>query len=276
MVFGNAVTALGYGSAPAIATFHSEDQANWRTSYRPMVILSRLGARRAARRIVVSPDSVPILSAFGSTAFIPNGVLAPGWDVVAERSPNGRLVFARRLAPKNGLGLLLRALTAMSPESRPKVDVTAAGDKDAVSRAETQIDECSLRPYVSLVPPYAPHDWQQFLGRYSAAVVPSSWDAVCYGAIEPMSLGMPVVLCRFPGAIPILRELPPRLRLDSEFGDVAALAANLRRALEPELQSSETRRDIWRAAQRFSGAAMVDRTLEVYRQAAGDSANLPV
>lgn len=263
LVLGNILAQTA--SQPVVTTLHSSSQASWFESARLSAKLSRRAVARASARIAVSPDTLEMEASLGQFAYCPNGVEVPALpsEVESGQVAGPRAVFARRLVPKNGLLDLLDDMLAAEPGRRPALDVVAAGSQADVRAADAAITDRGLHDWVKLIPPFPPARWAEVLRQYRVAVVPSSWDAVCFGVLEPLAAGVRVVARPFPAAVAVLGDLPPnQARLvpsDARGGLAHAVAELTEKPLLPD-----ERRELRESVRPFSADAMARCVAAVY------------
>jgi glycosyltransferase involved in cell wall biosynthesis len=249
---------------PAVSTLHSSSQRAWVQSRSLSARISRRASRSLQARIGVSPDTADLTTDIGSINVIPNGVEPPAFQDRFMEPGNGRLLFARRLVEKNGLGLLLRAIKLLGP-NRPPLDVTALGSKNQVAEAVRMTKELGLEGAVTFIHPFPAGRWATAMAPYSAVVVPSDWDAVAYGILEPLSCGRIVVLTDFPAGSYIAEHLPRQMRFLAGRGDAEGLARVVRDALDADCRTeTDTRASLRNVATAFSAERMVASTTELY------------
>lgn len=171
--------------------------------------------------------------------------------------------FVGRLEPQKNVALLLEAARAL-PEAR--VAIVGGGSLEADLRARAQANP----PGQVLFTGYRA-DAADLMPAFDLFCLPSDWEGLGLVLLEAMVRGVPVAGSRA-GAIPeILADgrcgllFPPK--------DASALTALLRRALEDRASLRDlATAGLARVRADFTVEAMVRRTAEVYRRAAGESA----
>lgn len=209
--------------------------------------------------------------------YIPNGVdvrsFRPGSaDAELTRryglKDGDRVVIApRRLDPKNGIDVLVRALPALRAEV-PNVKVLLVGDGPQRPLLERVVSELGVERSVVFCGSQPRAAMQAHLRLGHVCALPSRAEAVSLAGLEAMAVGLPVVGSRVGGIPEFVRESETGSLV--EVDDPAALASALARVLRDE----SFRNSLGRAArsmveQSFSWRATAEQTLEVYRAAAG-------
>lgn len=246
----------------AVITLHSSGQGSWMESSRLTSRLSRAAARRVSQRIAVSPDTLDYAPRLGGIDYIPNGIAMPPARLLGSRRSE-RLLFARRLVHKNGLDILLKALTLLAPEERPLVDVTAAGTSSELKGLGEEIATLGLGAWIRVVRPYSPAKWAETMASYRGVALPSRWDAICFGAVEPLSVGTPLIATPFPAMADVASLIPSHLRFVADSMEPSAVADAVKRWTSSWI-SMDDRRLMREGMSRYSAEAMVDETVAIY------------
>ncbi|MEJ6002090.1 glycosyltransferase family 4 protein [Paucibacter soli] len=191
-------------------------------------------------------------------AVLPNPVKLPTpaqWQARATQA--GELLFLGRLWPEKGLPELLQAAAQLAREGQDFCLVCAGdGDHAAVRR---EAERLGLGARLVLPGWVVGERKQALLARAAVFVLPSHFEGVPIGMLEAMAWGVPVVATRVGGIPETLGEGAGWL-LDK--GDVAALTAALREALDrPEDAAARGAVGRERVQQRHA-PAMVQRRLE--------------
>jgi glycosyltransferase involved in cell wall biosynthesis len=209
--------------------------------------LARPILRRARRVLAASSWLAEAARDLGArdVDVIPSGVDVP--ESVEPEAEPPEVLYAGRLSPEKGLEELIAAANGMR--------LVVAGDGP-------------LRPRVPSALGFVPHDeLERLLGRAAVVACPSRREGFGVVCAEAMAHGRPVVASAVGGLLDLVVDgetgllVPPR--------DPHAL----RRALERLLGNEELRRRLGHAArervrQRFAWDVVVDRTLELYAEAA--------
>lgn len=281
-----AVLAAAVLRRPLVATFHGpwaleasaageQPAARWATGLRRAI--ERLVYRRAQVCIAMSGAFADMLvSDYGvpraRIQLVPLGIDAAHFPL-HERSharallglPDGATVVSvRRLVPRVGLDLAIRALAGIPAHERPQLVIGGSGPErprlEALARSAGVADRVSFFGYV-------PDDQLAlFYAAGDVCVVPSrELEGFGYGALEALAAGTPVVAVSTGGLVDLIGALEPRWLVP---WDAAALAATLSDVLrEPDDFPS---RGACRAyAARFDWPAIAAQTLAAFDRAAG-------
>jgi glycosyltransferase involved in cell wall biosynthesis len=209
--------------------------------------LARPILRRACRVLAASSWLAEAARRLGApqVAVVPSGVDVP--ESVEPEAEPPEVLYAGRLSPEKGVEELLAATEGMR--------LVVAGDGP-------------LRDRVPGALGFVPHDELEHLyGRAAVVACPSRREGFGVVCAEAMAHGRPVVATAVGGFLDLVVDeetgllVPPR--------DPAALRA----ALERALGDADLRRRLGAAArerirQRFSWDAVLDATIELYREAA--------
>jgi glycosyltransferase involved in cell wall biosynthesis len=208
--------------------------------------------------------------------YIPNGVdvrsFRPGpVEVELARSyglrEGDRVVIApRRLDPKNGIDVLVRAVPALRLEV-PNLKVLLVGDGPQRPMLERIVKELGVESCVVFCGSQPRAAMQAHLRLGHVCALPSRAEAVSLAGLEAMAVGLPVVGSRVGGIPEFVRE--------SETGSLVGVDdhVGLAHALARILRDDVFRESLGRAAresveQKFSWRATAEQTLAVYRAAA--------
>jgi glycosyltransferase involved in cell wall biosynthesis len=263
--------AVARPALPTAVWFHSEVVRPWlqyALFYHP---LARPVYERARRIVVSSPllaDHAAALEPYRDRVrVIPFGIDVAEWDATpairaraeelrAEAGSRPLILFAGRMVPYKGVGILLRAMVGL--------DVTAVLVGDGPSRAEwtALARELPLTGRVRFAGD-VPHE--ELVALYHACdifVLPSVTRAEAFGYVqlEAMACGKPVVSTRLPSGVPWVNR-HGETGLTAPPGDVDAL----RRALA-ELAADESLRGRFGRAGRLRVES--EFTMEIMRSAA--------
>lgn len=222
----------------------------WRTLVSAYVFLSGI------QRDIVAADGFPPGRLFVKPNFVHPGVAAP-------TGTEDLIVYAGRLAPVKGLGILMAAWDGyVAQRASPRVHLAIAG---AGPLQDEVAAWAATRASVDYLGALSGPDCALLLGRGRAAVVPSTWEET-FGlvAVEAMAAGVPPIasaLGSFPelitdGVDGVLFEAGNASALAEAFCDVE---------LNPERYKA-----LGRAAQRtferrFTSEVNLDQLMRVYR-----------
>jgi glycosyltransferase involved in cell wall biosynthesis len=263
--------AIARPALPIAVWFHSEvvrPRLQYALFYHP---LARPVYERARRIVVSSPllaeHAVALAPYRDRVRVIPFGIEVSRWDATpavraraaalrAEAGSRPLILFAGRMVPYKGVGVLLRAMVGL--------DVTAVLVGDGPSRAgwTALARELQLTDRVRFVGEVGHEELAALYHACHIFVLPSVTRAEAFGYVqlEAMACGKPVVSTRLPSGVPWVNRhgetgltVPP--------GDVDAL----RRALA-ELAADESLRTRFGHAGRLRVES--DFTMEIMRSAA--------
>ena len=203
---------------------------------------------RAARLVIAASTALAkeaIALGAREVRIIPSGVELP--ERVGDSAEPPEILFAGRLSPEKGILELVEAAQGMC--------LVVAGDGP-------------LRDRVPGARGFVPHD--ELLGLYERAAIvacPSRREGFGVSCAEAMAYGRPVVASAVGGLLDLVVDgetgllVPPR--------DPAALRSALERALgDPDLRRRLGAAARERIRERFSWDAVLDATIELYREAA--------
>lgn len=254
---------------PAVLDFHFEPS--------PPSRLGRLGAavyRQAGPRSYPLAQAALVRSrAYAESApsmqrvprrrwrIVPNGIDPARFRPDGPRRRPTDLLFVGRLVPYKGLGVLLEAVSRLHP--RPHL--TVAGD--GPMRKTLQDKAAHLYLDVEFLGRVEDRDLPALYRSASATVLPSINGQEAFGIalVESMACGTPVVASDLPGVADVARAgglvAPP--------GNVDALAAQLRRILDPDFGLPRGMELAKRTHASYSWDAVTDRVEAVYHEVAG-------
>ena len=235
---------------------------------------------RADRVIGVSSGEVDVMAEFlpvdrAKVRVIPNGFHPARFDPppsggpfraslgLAETTP--LVVFAGRLASNKGLHHLLPAFATLKAR-HPDARLALAGeDQDQRARLEKLARGLGVSDRVHFTGHLDEARYRAALAAGDVFALPSEWEAFGIVLVEAMACGVPCVATRVGGAPDVVvdgvtgRVVP--------YGDEAALAAAMDallsdRALAARMGAAGRAR----AFKEYAWDAVVDRTLDVYRE----------
>jgi glycosyltransferase involved in cell wall biosynthesis len=237
-----------FGGRPFVVTLHGSGSAGRFSDEglarrRPRLVRSLL--RPAAAVICVSETLAAAVRAAGLDAVvIPNGVRIP--DEVGPPAEPPEVLYVGRLSPEKNIDTLLEAVGDLN--------LVVAGDGPLRDRVPNALGA-------------VPHaEVERLLERASVVVAPCEREGFGLAAAEAMAFGRPVVAAAGGALLDLVRDgetgllVPPR--------DAPAMRA----AVERLLADSGLRERLGRAArelarERFGWDSVIERTLEVYRDA---------
>ncbi len=262
---------------PGVSSIHSAHRFYARQPWRTP---ARLAGRLARRTIAISEHVANYVTRLGlarpeRVRVVPYGIEAGGWSMSDAERTRARTAFglspdefavgmAARLIPHKGHELLLDAAARLAP-ILPRLRILIAGDGPERARLERDAARLpgGLVRFLGFVP-----DMPGFMNACDVLAfltMPELSEGFGLAALEGMAAGCPVV-------VPRVGPLP-EVVVDREAGLVVEprSAEDLARALsalasEPSLRARLAAGGRVRARQTFGLAAMVDRTLDVYRE----------
>ena len=221
---GPTMTALLFGSAPMVGTFHAAGES---APYRYLGWGLKRMAKRLAVRCAVSPDAVALAQEAlgGHYELLFNGIEVERFASVDPHPVESRTIFfLGRHEPRKGLDVLLAAMADLPPDVR----LWVGGDGP-------QTDELRSR--------YG-HDHRiEWLGRISDAERAARMrgcTVYCSPSVRGESFGMVLLEAMASGAALVASDLDGHRNVATDgvdallapVGDPAALAKSLRRVLE--------------------------------------------
>lgn len=252
--------ALVAHQAPVVGTFHA---AGDHTPYPIFAAPLRLLARRLDARVAVSDSARDLAAAHmpGCYEVLFNGIdLAPFSGPAPARTPRPTVLFLGRHDPRKGLDVLLRAARELPDD----VTLWVAGDGPGTAELHEQYHGPNVR----------------WLGRISDADkirrMRSAW-AVCAPSLHGESFGIVLLEAMAAGTPLVASDLEGYRRLTDDGraaalvppGDVAALAAALRRVLQHPAASAPAVQHGRTLAACCSIDALAARYEEIYRRVIG-------
>ncbi len=232
----------------------------------------RLLSRQIDRYIAVSHDiAQTLVSRFG---YPPSRVEVVHNSVALERFARPRdgalravltggherpiVLTCARLDEQKGIDVLLRAVPSL-----PEAQFVLAGEGPERERLERLAAELGIADRVSFLG--ARGDVPELLAACDVVALPSRYEGASLAVLEAMAAGRPLLTSAIPGTVELVSDGDTALLAPP--GDVAALAAGLRRLLDdPQLREALGRRARERAAAEFSTTVMGERVAAIYSQ----------
>lgn len=232
-------------------------------------LFERSNVRRARHLIVNNPyvsREFPRITR-AHTYTIDNPVEERFFQVEAEPE-QGRILLPGRLIPRKAVHHLLQAFSEIAFDF-PQARLYLAGEKESspayVASLEHYVREQGLEDRVHFLGSLTVDEMAEQYGRCAFVVLPSQQETQPVAIEEAMAVGRPVIATRVGGVEYMVRHERDGLLLD--YGDVATLAAHLKRLLSDdalrERMSQEAKRT---ALQRFRGDVVAQLTREAYRR----------
>jgi glycosyltransferase involved in cell wall biosynthesis len=177
-------------------------------------------------------------------------------------------VAARRLVPRMGLDVLLQAWADLGGRI-PNSLLLIVGEGPMRTSLEEQARRLGLRSRVRFLGRVSDTDLRTCYQAANISIVPSlALEGFGLVVVEALACGTPVVATDVGGLPEALAELDPSLIIPT--GDPETLANRLEEGYNGR-RPLPTRQECRRHAESFSWEYAVERTLQVYRQAAGSS-----
>ena len=230
-----------------------------------------LGVMRSDRVIAVSVDEarhlhevLRIPAKRVETIFngIPAPALMPRTDARAALGlPQDAIVvgFVGRLDFQKGVDRLARIAQSMLDRKLSQVVFAVIGPGDFVAAADMNAQSIPANLRVLGLIPQA----RRYFSAFDIFALPSRYEGFPYVALEAVAAGVPIVSTRVSGAAELIDAEQTGLVVPNE--DDTNLFADAIAALAQDPQTRESMsRHCERAAQRFSCAAMLERTVDLY------------
>jgi len=237
-----------FGGRPFVVTLHGSGSAGRLSDVelaRRFPRLVRALLRPAAAVVCVSETVAAAVRAVGvEPVVVPNGVRVP--EEVSTPAEPPEVLYVGRLSPEKNVDTLVEAVGDLN--------LVVAGDGPLRDRV----------PHALGAVPHS--EVERLLERASVVVAPCEREGFGVAAAEAMAFGRPVVAAAGGGLLELVSPeetgllVPPR--------DAAAMRAAVERLLgDPELRERMGREARVRARERFCWDSVIERTLEVYRDA---------
>lgn len=198
-------------------------------------------------------------------------------EVFAPRGPRipGRIVcLSSADVPLKGMGVLLRAMAALPPESPAHLVVVSRLTEGGATQA--LVRDLAVGHRVRFVHGLSQDELAGLIASAEIGCVPSLYEGFSFPAIEAMASGCALVASDA-GALPEVVGRDGRAGLLVPAGDHGALTVALEKLLgDAELRSRLGAAGRARVAERFSWRAIGERTVEVYRARLADAADRAV
>lgn len=260
--------ARGVTGAPLVATFHTShflvraEQPRWKPVLRALVRAPdhALAASReiadVAQGLAPGTPVEPVTNGVDTTLFRP---VEP-----ALSAPEGRrrIVVPRRLFPKNGVDVMVRALPMVLAE-HPDVEMVVIGDGPQREELEALAGTLGVAPNIRWLWARPNAEMPGLLSSGAVAVIPSRMEATSVAALEAMACGVPVVASNVGGLPEIVDDTVGAL---SPPDDPAGLARTLVRLLAGGSLPALGKAARARVVAHWSNDRLAERHLEIYRE----------
>lgn len=192
--------------------------------------------------------------------FRPRGPAAasPG----ARDGPVLRIVAPRRLYPKNGVELLVRAMPRILG-SLPTVEAWLVGDGPERERLEALARRLEVAGAIRFLGARPHAEMPALLRSARIAVIPSLMEATSVAALEAMACGLPVAASRVGGLPEIVDEEVGILFRPGDPADLAEKVVELLRDPDLEVRGRRARE---RVVRNWAGERLARRHLEIYER----------
>lgn len=261
------MAARGVTGAPLVATFHTShflvraEQPRWKPVLRSLVQTPdhALAASReiadVAERLAPGTRVEPVTNGVDTSLF---RRVEPA---LKRRDEGRRIVVPRRLFPKNGVDVLVRALPSILA-GHPDLEVLVIGDGPQRGELETLAGTLGVASSIRWLGARPNAEMPGLLSSGDLAVIPSRMEATSVAALEAMACELPVVASDVGGLPEIVDRTVGAL---SPPDDPEALARTL-----SELLASADLPGLGRAARarvvaHWSNDRLSERHLEIYR-----------
>ena len=257
--------ARGVTGAPLVATFHTSHflirarQPRWRPALRTLVrgpdhVLA------ASREIAAVAEE---LAPGTRVEALTNGVETALFRRVEPTLPPGigpRIMVPRRLFPKNGVDVLVRALPGVM-ERVPDVEVVIVGDGPERRALERLAGDLGVGHRIRFLGARPNAEMPGLLSSADLAVIPSRMEATSVAALEAMACELPVAASDVGGLPEIVDGSVGGLAPPGDPDGLARLVAELLR--RPDLRAlGVAARE--RVVTHWSNARLAERHLEIY------------
>ncbi|CAB4866903.1 unannotated protein [freshwater metagenome] len=255
---GASETALFLHPAPIVGTFHAAGES---ASYRLLTApLSRL-ADNIAHRVVVSKDALALIQGYmgGEYEVLFNGVELDRFTGAVPRRLDGQTIFfCGRHEERKGLDVLLAACAELPATVR----VLVAGSGPDTKRLQLEFAADARIEWLGRI---SDEEKMEYLKGASVFCAPSlRGESFGVVLIEAMAAGTPVVASALDGYRNVATDGVDALLC--EPGDVAALAAALRRVLDDAQLAASLRHAGTRRAEDFSMASLAAAYAAIYER----------
>jgi glycosyltransferase involved in cell wall biosynthesis len=232
--------------------------------------------RRARHCTAISPYVRRAFAGYTHIAWrdIANPVEDDCFDLAPQPQP-GRLLCPARVIPRKGIDTLIRAFACIAPDF-PAAHLHIAGETEThpgfVAACRDLIAAAGLPERVCLLGNLARPDLLAAYQGAQAVVLAARQETAPVALAEAMAAGCPVVATAV-GGVPDMvgAEQPAAMAgLLVPPDDVAALAQALAQALSDPIQATHWGQQARLLAQRFRLDAVVNQTMEAYREVIGN------
>ena len=260
--------ARGVTGAPLVATFHTSHflvrakQPRWRPVLRALVNAGD-HVLAASREIAdVAQGLAPGTVVDPVTNGVDTGVFRRVEPALAASGSTRRIVVPRRLFPKNGVDVMVRALPLLL-EEHADIEMVVIGDGPQRGELERLAGTLGVSSHIRWLGARPNAEMPGLLSSASLAVIPSRMEATSVAALEAMACELPVVASDVGGLPEIVDETVGAL---TPPDDPAELARTLGRLLRSADLPALGRAARARVVTHWSNDRLAERHLEIYRE----------
>ena len=259
-------------SVPSVVTMH--DMLYWSApEYMstglytgPVKWMEKRAAAAATRILTISRTSQSEIERFlhvddDRIDLIPlAGTVTPGVDRSRLNVDDPFILATGNRRPHKNWGGLIRALTLIPEESRPKVVVTGSHGDDPLRPI---VDETGMGDWVDLRGWISTEEMADLYSRAAAMAMPSFCDGFSLPALEAMMVGLPVMI----SDIPVYREVCGDAAIYFDPRDVTTIAAAMTAVATDHVLTADLTERGERQAATFSWSRTAQGTLKAFDRA---------
>ena len=191
-----------------------------------------------------------------------NGVVHEA-RVPVEKEDCFTFVTLARLSEEKGLPFLLESAKQLR-DNGADFQLKIAGEGELKPQLQAYIDTHQLQDQVFLLGHVA--DTQALLATSHAYVNSSVHEALSFGILEAMSMGLPLIATEVGGNVDIIQEAQNGILID--YGDTVQMSQAMERMMNnPELYQRYGENSVTAVKTTFNLQKIIDETYEVYKNA---------